>query len=207
METRRIRRRERQRAHRIAALAVSVGVLCVAIGMALPHSVTASMLLFAAAACCLVVLVLRDETRAPLHGLRRVVRLPVWRSLAVTSASFGARVVGTFHAAVGRRFQPTPIAADEDDDEAEAWWGASSAELAPLPLMSAVPDAEPDAEPTPTPVLEPVLAAPMQSAHVPATESRMKVGTQHAWLAVRAHVDGLVKKTKRSGRGEFTAST
>jgi hypothetical protein len=197
METRRIRRRERQRARRIAGLAISVGLLCVALGMALPHNATASVLLFAAAAGCLVVLVMRDERRAPLHGLRRVVRLPLFRSVGATAASFRARTAGTFRAVVRQRFQPTPIALDEADDEAEAWWGASNTdELAP------------STPPAPsTPVLEPVQAAPVQSAHVPAAESRLKVGARQLWSTMRTHAEAVTKKAKRSSRGEFTTST
>jgi hypothetical protein len=205
METRRIRRRERQRAHRIAGLAVSVGMLCVAIGMALPHNRTASVLLFAAAGCCLVVLVMSDETRAPLHGLRTVVRLPAWRSLAVTVASLRARLAGTFHAVVGRRFQPTPMVLDEEDDEADAWWGTQPDGSAPLPQLPPMPPVpEPDASVPPT--LEPVLAAPMPSAHVPAAESRLKASAKYAWLRARTHLDTVAKKVKRSEE-EFTAST
>jgi hypothetical protein len=211
METRRIRRRERQRAHRIAGLAASVGVLCVAIGMSLPHSTTASVLLFAAAAGCLAVFVMRDETRAPLHGVGRVVRLPLFRSIAVTCASFGARVSGTFQALVGRRFQPTPIVLDEDDDEAEAWWGSTTAVPPPLDLSLLQAQVVEDAEPAPPepaiPVLEPVVAAPMPSARVSSGESRLKSGAKHLWLTTRAHVDTLTKRAKRSGREEFTAST
>jgi hypothetical protein len=205
METRRIRRRERQRARRIAGLAISVGLLCVALGMALPHNATASVLLFAAAACCLVVLVMRDEQRAPLHGLRGVVRLPLLRSIGATATSFRARVTGTFRAVVLQRFQPTPIALEAADDEAEAWWGASSTDVPALPEPVFAPPSTP---PAPSiSVLEPVQAAPVQSAHVPAAESRLKVGARQLWSTMRTHAESVTKKARRSSRGEFTTST
>jgi hypothetical protein len=56
-------------------------------------------------------------------------------------------------------------------------------------------------------VLEPVQVAPVQSAHVPATESRLKVGARQLWSSMRTHAEAVAKKTKRSSRGEFTTST
>jgi hypothetical protein len=165
METRRIRRRERRRTYRIAGLATSVAVACVALGMWLPRNRTASVLLFAAAGCCLVVLVLLDDARAPLHGIRQVVRLPLRRSLSATFESFWSRLTGTLRASVLRRMEPTPIVLDEADDEAAAWWGptATTAHAEPeVPVPS-----PPASEPAP-PRLAPVLAAPMATAHVPA---------------------------------------
>jgi len=214
METRRIRRLERRRAHRIAGLAVSVAVLCVAIGMSLPHSTTGSVLLFVAAGCCLVIVLMSDEGRAPLHGLHRVVRLPFSSALSASLASFRSRVTGSARAIVGRRMQPTPLVLDEADDEAEAWWGRTSA--APPPLISSIPGLGPEppelvpeseVEVLPEPVLAPVLAAPMQSARVPAEDAGIKVRVKQLWLAMRTHVESMTKKAKRSGGGEFTAST
>ena len=214
METRRIRRLERRRAQRIAGLAVSVAVLCVAIGMSLPHSTTASVLLFVAAGCCLLIVVMRDEARAPLHGLHRVVRLPFSAALAASLASFWSRITGSLRAVLGRRMQPTPIVLDEPDDEAEAWWGRTAA--TPPPLTSLMPGLEPDppelvpeseVEVLPEPVLAPVLAAPMQSARVPAEDAGIKVRVKQLWLGMRSHVEAAMKKAKRSGGGEFTAST
>jgi hypothetical protein len=216
METRRIRRLERRRAHRIAWLAVSVAVLCVAIGMSLPHSTTASVLLFVAAGGCLVIVVMRDEARAPLHGLHRVVRLPFAAALAATAASFWSRVTGSLRAVLGRRMQPTPILLDEPDDEAEAWWGRDA--TAPLPLLTSIPGLEPQPpELVPEAEVEvlpaPVLAAPMHSARVPADDAGVKVRVKQLWFGTRTHVEGLarnaknVRKAKRSGGGEFNAST
>src|SRR5690349_18406773 len=207
METRRIRRQERRRAHRIAGLAVSVAVLCVAIGMSLPHSATASVLLFVAAGGCLVIVLLSDEARAPLHGLHRVVRLPLVTAVSATLASFWSRLTGSVRAVVGQRMQPTSIALDEPDDEAEAWWGsAASAPPTLEPLLSSLPSLE-LAEPEPEPVLEPVLAAPMPSARVPASGSRLTLGARHLGLAMRSHLESVARKAKRSRDGEFTPST
>jgi hypothetical protein len=58
-----------------------------------------------------------------------------------------------------------------------------------------------------TPRLEPVQAAPVQSAHVPAAESRLKVGARQLWSTMRTHAEAVTKKAKRSSRGEFTTST
>ena len=209
METRRIRRQERRRAHRIAGLAVSVAVLCVAIGMSLPHSTTASVLLFVAAGGCLLIVVMRDEARAPLHGLHGVVRLPLVAATSATLASFWSRLAGSARAVVGARMQPTPLVLDEPDDEAEAWWGRTPTE--PLQLEAFLPrpvsDALEEPEREPEPMLAPVLAAPIESARVPASGSRLTVGARHLALAMRGHVESIARKAKRSRDGEFTPST
>jgi hypothetical protein len=210
METRRIRRLERRRARRIAALAISVAVLCVAIGMSLPHSTTASVLLFVAAGGCLLIVLLRDETRAPLHGLHRVVRLPLFTAVSATAASFWSRITGSLQATVGRRMQPTPIPLDEPDEEADEWWGPAAAVPPPLEPFPAAPELaipEPiDAEPV-RPIPEPVVAAPVSSARVPAKGSRLTAGARHLAIAMRGHVETLSKRAKRSRPGEFTTST
>ena len=165
METRRIRRLERRRTHRIAALATSVAVACVALGMWLPRNRTASVLLFAAAGCCLVVLLLLDDARAPLHGIRRVVRLPLRRSLAVSFESFWSRLTGTVRASLLRRMEPTPSVLAEADDEAAAGWGPTATTAPAEPGLAE--SSPPASEPAP-PRLTPVLAAPVATAHVPA---------------------------------------
>ena len=212
METRRIRRQERRRAHRIAGLAVSVAVLCVAIGMSLPDSTTASVLLFVAAGGCLLIVVMRDEARAPLHGLHRVVRLPLFVATSATLASFWSRLSGSARAVVGERMQPTPIVLDEPDDEAEAWWGPTAATPPPLASFLPTPELEQLAQPEPPapepePVFAPVLAAPIPSARVPAAGSRLTLGARHLALAMRSHLETVTKKARRSPDGEFTAST
>ena len=218
METRRIRRQERRRARRIAGLAVSVAVLCVAVGMSLPHSTTASVLLFLAAGGCIVIVVMRDESRAPLHGLHRVVRLPLLAALSATLASFWSRITGSAHALVGRRMQPTPIVLDEPDDEAEARWGPTAAAPPRLAATSSTPVSTPMSAPAPARqpepevvvpelVFEPVLAAPMSSARVRADDTGLKVRTKQLWLGLRSHTETLTKKVKRSGKEELTPST
>lgn len=163
METRRIRRLERRRLHRTIALAAAIATSGVAIGMTLPSNAPASIALFTAAVACVAIVATRAEAVAPMHGLHRVVRLPFRRSLATTVASFAARVVGSVHALLPRRLELTPIVLDEADDEAEAWWGASSA-----PTPAAVVDAPPIQSGLP---LTPVLAAAITSARFPATDA------------------------------------
>jgi hypothetical protein len=171
METRRIRRLERRRVHRILGLACAVSALGVAVGMSLPRSTPVSVALFALAACALVTVALRDESIAPLHGLHRVMRLPLRQSLAATIASFGSRIAGTARGLVSRRPELTPIVLDEPDDEAEAWWGRAAAS-APAPTLAAQPrpvepvEAAVTVEPVDPVSPAPVLAAPLPSAHV-----------------------------------------
>src|SRR5215213_2326576 len=153
METRRIRRLERRRVHRITVLYAAVAVIGVAVGVALPQSTTLSVALFAVAACSLVVVAMRGESTAPLHGLHRVVRLPLRTSASATLESFGSRLAGSARALVRLDPAPVPVVLDEPDDEAESWWGPVTAPLTP-------PAAAPPAPSTP------VVAAAMASARV-----------------------------------------
>lgn len=182
--------------------------------MSLPHSATASVLLFAAAGGCIVIVLMRDEARAPLHGLHRVVRLPARAACSASLASFWSRITGSVHAVVGRRMQPTPMVLDEADDESEAWWGPKAAAPRPLPLALAAPEPEPDPEPEPERetvipelVLEPIVAAPIQTARVPSHDAGVKVRATQLWLGVRTHAEALGKKAKRSREEELTPST
>jgi hypothetical protein len=199
MDTRRIRRHERRRTRHNVVTATSVAVIGVAVGTALPRSATASVALLACGACCLAVVVMRDPSFAPLHGLRGVVRLSWRRSLAVTLESFTSRFVGTVHAVVTPQPAPTPIEVDEPDDEAAepAGFAAPPAALAPWP---------PPPPPAP-PLPAPVLAAPMPSAHVPSRDAY----SPRAWVAqlgmhVRRWKDHVSGHQSRSTEG-VSAST
>ena len=201
METRRIRRQERRRAHRTGLLVCSVAVLGVALGMMLPENRIAFFALLGVAALCVLIVIVRDERRAPLHGLHQVVRLPLRASATTTLASYGSRVAGSAGRFFGTR-EPTLIVLDESDDEAAAWWGPTVV-AAPLPVP--VPPAEaPEptyaslavATPEPTrPV--PVLAAPITTAHVPADPSvTVKVRVSLKVAAARRHLEPLGRKVK-----------
>jgi hypothetical protein len=185
METRRIRRLERRRTYRIVALAMSMAVMCVAIGMALPGSTTTSLVLFALAVCCLGVLAARDDSIAPLHGLHDVVRLPFGTALSASLESFRSRVAGSLRALARYRPRPTPIVLDEADEEAAAWWGPSG---------------------TPTPAMKPIVAAPIATAHVPAQDSSLPTRAKQLWANVRDRIEPLATKRKRADR-EAAAST
>ncbi len=190
METRRIRRDERRRTRRNALVGASVAVIGIAVGTALPRSPAASVALLGAAACCLAVLAISNPAVAPLHGLHRVVRLPLRVSVAVSLESLASRCIGTAHAIVGRRAGPTPIVLDEPDDDAEEWWGATAepatrepANREPTtrepattepPVLAPWPPVPPPAPPLPAPV----LAAPMASARVPSADAR----SVRAWI-------------------------
>jgi hypothetical protein len=145
-------------------LVAAVAAIGIAVGMALPHNTPASIALLALATACVVVAV-RDESVAPLHGLHRVVRLPWRRSLSATAASFAARVAGSARALVTRRRPPTAIVLDEPDDEAESWWGAPATPASAEPTPASPEPASP----------EPVLAAPLRSAQVAAPGRLHKV--------------------------------
>lgn len=107
METRRIRRLERRRTHRIVVLVMSFTLAGLAVGTALPRNATATIALGSLAACGLVVVVLRREAVAPLHGLHHVVRLHPAATIGAAAASYGARIVGSAHAVAGRLRPPT----------------------------------------------------------------------------------------------------
>jgi hypothetical protein len=223
METRRIRRQERRRVYRTGLLAFSVAVLGVALGMALPDNRIAFFALLGVAACCVVIVIARDERRAPLHGLHHVVRLPLRTSVTTTFASIGSRIAGTVRSGFGTR-PPSPIVLDEPDDEATAWWGPTAVATAlpvPVPAESAVavpplavlaPAEAPEPtyaaialvqpEPT-TPV--PVLAAPIATAHVPADPSvTVKVRVSLKVAAARRHLQPLARKVKLKRAHEET---
>ena len=194
--------------YRNVALAGSLAALGLALGMALPRSTLGSLLVFVAAASCALVVVMRDETLAPTHGLHRVIRLPLRTSVSATLESFWSRVVGTVHAVVVTRApKPVALALDEPDEEAEAWWGSRSAEMsdawAPL-LAESVPPvpepepARPELEPAEPAVLGPVLAAPMRAAHVPADDAPSGPSlVEHVVAGTRRHVDALTKRFRR----------
>jgi hypothetical protein len=209
METRRIRRLARRRVYRNVALACSLAALGLALGMALPRSTIGSLLVFVAAASCALIVVLRDGTLAPIHGLHRVIRLPLRTSLSATLESFWSRLVGTLRAVVKRTPKPVALVLDEPDEEAEAWWGRRSAELsdawAPL-LAEAVPPvpelepepAHPALEPAEPAVVGPVLAAPMRAAHVPADDAPAGPSlVEHVLAGTRRHVDAITKRFRR----------
>jgi hypothetical protein len=166
METRRIRRLERRRAHRTAVMATLAAVFGIAVGLALPQNRTAALVLVMCAACCAAIVTLRDERRAPLHGLHEVVRLPLHHSLSLTLASFWSRAVGTLRAATRRPPELVPILLDESDAEAEAWWGPTAAPASSVSTPSSTPPSRPS-RPSSGPALPaPVVAAPVRSAHV-----------------------------------------
>jgi hypothetical protein len=209
METRRIRRLARRRVYRNVALACSLAALGLALGMALPRSTTGSLLVFVAAACCALIVVMRDGALAPTHGLHRVLRLPLRTSVSATLESFWSRVVGTLGAVMARTPKPVALALDEPDEEAEAWWGHRSDEMADAwaPLLAEsvppVPELEPDGpelelEPVEPAVVGPVLAAPMRAAHVPADDAPSgRSLVEQALAGTRRHVDAMTKRFRR----------
>jgi len=175
METRRIRRLARRRVQRTALLASSLAALGLALGMALPHSTLAAVLVFVAASACAVTVVLHDDARAPSHGLHHVIRLPVRTSVSATLESFWSRVAGSARALFVRAPKPVALALDEPDDEAEAWWGPRPTELsdpfAPLLADSVPPVPEPDPEPV----------VPALPASEPVAVGRAEVDRAAAW--------------------------
>lgn len=215
METRRIRRLARRRVYRTIALAASLAAFGFALGMALPQSTLVSGLTFVAALCCVLVVVMRSESVAPIHGLRRPVRLPFHRSVSATLESFWSRIVGTVRDVFTRTPRPVALALDEPDDEAAAWWGNESRPMTPLlaesvppvpaapaPQADVVPGASPvapsPAPATPVPVPVPVLAAPVRSAHVPAADADPEPALVGQVLAAtRRRVDAFAKRFRR----------
>jgi hypothetical protein len=140
----------------IATLAAVFGI---AVGLALPQSTTAALVLVVCAACCAAIVTMRDDQRAPLHGLHEVVRLPLRHSISLTLASFWSRVVGTARSLTRRPPELVPIVLDEPDDEAEAWWG-------PVTGPAATASTTDPASTGPVALPATVVAAPMRSAHV-----------------------------------------
>jgi hypothetical protein len=200
METRRIRRLERRRVRRIAALCVSIAVIGVAVGMTLPQSTTVSVVLLGAAAGCLVILVVRGEAMAPLHGLRRVVRLPMRRAIAATTESLWRRLLGSLRALARLRPQPTPLVLDELDDESREWWGVQ-----PVTPPTAVVDEKSESSSGSLPA--PVLAAPMRSARVHDEDlGPIRRGLEHLRAGVRRPFDAFAAR-RQGPAGGAGAST
>jgi hypothetical protein len=192
METRRIRRLERRRVHRTAVLSTALAALGVALGLALPRSTLGAIVIFAAAGCGALMVMLRDESVASLHGLRRVVRLPLRRSVSATFESFSSRVAGSLRVVLARRPTPTPQVLDEPEDEAEAWWGPASASVDPL---SPAPAESPLRAPE---LPAPVVSAPVGSARVPADGGPTGPSrVEQLLVGTRRHVDALTKRFRR----------
>jgi hypothetical protein len=207
METRRIRRHARRHVYRTVALAISLAAFGLALGMALPRSTVASILIFAAAACCSAVVVAHDDAVAPLHGLHRVIRLPLRSSVSATFESMSSRVVGTLRGFVALRPEPTPLVIDEPDDEADEWWGTAArpeALVVPASEVPALKVTEPDSA-------APVLCAPLRSARVPADEPDAPNLGERVLAATRRHLDALAKRVHRhrddAGPLDVSAST
>ncbi len=218
METRRIRRLARRRVYRTVALAASLAAFGFALGMALPRNALASGLAFVAAMCCVLVVVMRDDSIAPIHGLHRVIRLPLRQSVSATLDSFWSRIVGTARAVFTRTPRPAAVALDEPDDESEAWWGNEPRPMTPLlaesvppvpalPTVSAVVTPETLPPPLGHATAAPVLAAPVRSAHVPAAKSDAGPALVDQVLdATRRRVDAFAKRFRRHNE-EAGAST
>src|SRR6478672_1396868 len=95
METRRIRRLKQRHLHRVVLVMTSIGVLGLGVGLALPRSITASVVLLAVAVLCLGTIGARADVLAPSHGLNRVVRLSTTSAISTAFDSFRSRIVGT----------------------------------------------------------------------------------------------------------------
>jgi hypothetical protein len=95
METRRIRRLKQRHLRRVVLVMTSIGALGLGIGLALPRSITASVVLLAVAVVCLGAIGARADFVAPSHGLNRVVRLSTASAISTTFDSFRSRIVGT----------------------------------------------------------------------------------------------------------------
>jgi hypothetical protein len=189
METRRIRRLERRRLRRTAVTATSVALVGVAIGMTLPHSTAASVAVLGVAAGCLVLVAARGDAVAPLHGLRRVVRLPFAPSVSASFESLRSRVAGSVGAVVRLRPRPTPLVLDEPDDEADEWWGVR-------PIATVPPAAAPELD-APVELPAAVVATPLASAQVPDHPGRGHHGLDQRAAAVRR----LFAVLRRDGKG------
>jgi hypothetical protein len=109
METRRIRRLERRRSRHAAAVTVAVGAIGVAVGLMFPRNDAASALILAVAFPILATTALRAGSFTCMHGLRRVVRLPMRSAISATLESYWSRVVGTTHSMWNRTSHATVI--------------------------------------------------------------------------------------------------
>jgi hypothetical protein len=97
METRRIRRLKQRHLRRVVLVMASVGAVGLGIGLALPRSTMASVLLLAAAVSSLATIGARADSLAPGHGLNRVVRLSPSSAISTAFDSFRSRIAGTAH--------------------------------------------------------------------------------------------------------------
>jgi hypothetical protein len=137
METRRIRRLERQRSRRVILGSIALAAIGVAVGLTLPRSTAVSALILAVALPGLASIAVRTESFAPMHGLHRVVRLPVRSAVSATLESWWSRVVGTIRAIWSRTHRVASV--PREDDEAQAWWGSPRDHDPPMASVS--PDA------------------------------------------------------------------
>jgi hypothetical protein len=95
METRRIRRVNQRHRRRVVLVTASIGALGLGVGLVLPRSTAASVVLLAVAALCLGAIGARAEFRAPSHGLNRVVRLSTRSATSAAVDSFRSRIIGS----------------------------------------------------------------------------------------------------------------
>src|SRR6266542_3364924 len=116
METRRIRRLQQRRVRRVAVVMSSIGALGLGVGLALPRSATASVLLLAVALASLITIGVRVDARVPSHSMTRVVWLPTAAAVSATLASFRSRIIGTAYA-IRERVQPQAAADAHDREE------------------------------------------------------------------------------------------
>jgi hypothetical protein len=107
---------------------ILLGAIGVAVGLTLPRSATASALVLAVAVPSLAILVLGAESLAPMHGLHRVVRLPLRSAVSATLESYWSRVAGSARGIWGRTSGVASTPREDLDDDAVAWWGSSRAE-------------------------------------------------------------------------------
>jgi hypothetical protein len=95
METRRIRRLKQRHVRRVVLGMTSIGALGLAVGLALPRSITASVVLLAVAVVSLAAVGARADSLAPIHGLDGVGRLSTVSAISTAFDSFRSRIVGT----------------------------------------------------------------------------------------------------------------
>jgi hypothetical protein len=175
METRRIRRRARQRSRRVVSSAVALSAVGVAVGLALPRNPVAAGVLLVLAVAALAGIALRTESIAPSHGLHHVVRLPPGDALTATFASGWARCAGTARAVLHLPHRATVVPPDhhelddhELDEEAAAWWGPTRAP-ASRPVSVTLPAELDDVPPG------------------PGRLERVRAGLARRWVGTRGH--------------------